>query len=116
MNRATVCGIVLLALPGLSAACAHIPDARSDDLVVFGRVKSLGYEPLDELGINGQITAQLTIMRVISGRPPTRVLTIRYIDHTDLMGDREFRFHLRRSPEGVWLACADGAGRGYACS
>lgn len=88
---------------------------RTEDLVVWGRVKSLDYEALDEFGFNGQITARLTITRVVRGRPPSSVLTIKYIAHTNYVEDRAFRFHLRRSKDGAWLACSDGGGRGYVC-
>jgi hypothetical protein len=115
MGSAALRRMLSLALVGLTAACAHVQDGTSDDLVVFGRVKSLDYEPLDELAIDGRITARLTITRVISGRPPAAVLTISYIAHTDLASDQEFRFHLRRSQQGVWLACAEGGSRGYVC-
>lgn len=83
-----------------AAAFARDSGVRADDLVVFGRVKGLKYESLDELFMNTRITARLTITRVVSGRPPSRILTIEYIAHTDYVEDRPFRFHLRRC-----LAC-----------
>jgi hypothetical protein len=88
---------------------------RADDLVVFGRVKGLNYESLDEFSMDAQITARLTVTRVVRGHPPSSVLTIKYIAHTDYAQDRTFRFHLRRSQKGVWLACSDDGGRGYIC-
>jgi len=105
---------VATALPPVASAA---PDSiiRADDLVVFGRVKGLNYESLDEFSMNAQITARLTITRVVRGRPPSSVLTIKYIAHTDYARDRTFRFHLRRSRDGVWLACSEDGARGYIC-
>ena len=97
------------------ASCAHFSGDESRDIVVFGKVQTLDFEPLDEYAISSQISARLTITRVIRGRPPSQVLTIRYIAHSDYPMDREVRFHLRRSDDGVWLVCHDGLGRGYDC-
>jgi hypothetical protein len=108
------CSFVLAATFPPVVGAARESSIRTDDLVVFGRVKGLDYESLDEFSMNAQITARLTITRVIRGRPPSPVLTIKYIAHTDYAKDRIFRFHLRRSQE-VWLACSDGQGRGYVC-
>jgi hypothetical protein len=96
--------------------CAHSSDIPTNDLVAVGTVETLHYETLDTLGANGQFTARLYISRVLTGRAPASVLPIKYIAHTSFARDREFQFHLRRSPEGVWLACSDGAeSRGYNC-
>jgi hypothetical protein len=99
----------------LVASAARDSSIQADDLVVFGRVQGLNYESLDEFSMDAQITARLTITRVVRGRPPSSVLTIKYIAHTDYAQDRIFRFHLRRSQEGGWLACSDDGGRGYIC-
>lgn len=97
------------------AGCAHDGNSPTTDLVVFGKVRTLAYEPLDDLG-DSQITARITITRVLSGRPPSSVLTIKYIAHAGLTPDQEFRFHLQRSTEGIWLVCSGGEGRrGYIC-
>ena len=97
------------------ARSAPITPNKATDLVVFGRVTTLNYEVLDDLGMSTAITAQLTITRVVRGRPPSSVLTIKYIAHSDRVPDREFRFHLRRSKQGIWLACKDSVGVGYVC-
>jgi hypothetical protein len=97
------------------AGVARGSSIQADDLVVFGRVKGLNYESLDEFSMDAQITARLTITRVVRGRPPSPVLTIKYIAHTDYAKDRIFRFHLRRSQEGGWPACSDDGGLGYIC-
>jgi len=108
-------GAFVMATTLSPVAVARDSSGQADDLVVFGRVKGLNYESLDEFSIDARITARLTITRVVRGRPPSSVLTIKYIAHTDYAQDRTFRFHLRRSQEGVWLACSDGVGRGYVC-
>ena len=93
----------------------HAPVPETNDLVVFGHVETLDYEPIDELAMNARITARLTITRVVSGRPPSAVLTIKYIAHSDLARDRDFRFRLQRSEDGGWVACNDEGARGYIC-
>jgi len=110
-----LCSFVLATTFLPVAGAARESSIQADDLVVFGRVKGLNYESLDEFSMNAQITARLTITRVVRGRPPSSVLTIKYIAHTDYAQDRTFRFHLRRSREGVWLACSDDGGRGSVC-
>ena len=102
---------MLSVLPG----CAHRSTAVAQDLVVRGQVETLSYEALDELGLNGRMTARLTITRVISGRPPSPVLTVRYIAHSYLPADRSVRLRLRRSDEDTWLICSESGGRGYIC-
>jgi hypothetical protein len=96
--------------------CVHTADVSTNDLVAVGTVETMHYEPLGDLGANGVFTARLSISRVINGRAPASVLRIKYIAHTNLAQNREFQFHLRRSTEGVWLACNHGAeSRGYNC-
>ena len=99
-----------------SSSCVHNADVRTTDLVVFGHVSTLGYEPLDEFGMSGLMTARLTISRVLKGRAPSPVLTIKYMAHTVLPADLEIRFHLRRSKDGIYLVCRDPrGGRGFIC-
>ena len=83
----------------------------------MGHVQTLGVEPSadDVFAMNAIFTGQLSITRVISGRPPSSLLTVKYIAHMDRPGD-EMRFHLRRSHDGIWFVCNDGKGRGYICS
>ena len=99
----------------LGAGCGHVPRSGTDDAVVVGRVQTLDHEVLDEWGLNVQFTGRLNVTRVVSGRPPSAVLTIRYIAHSSLAADREFPFRLRRSEGDVWLVCREGGGRGYVC-
>ena len=106
---------ILAATLGPAAGAAPVSFNKATDLVVFGRVTTLSYEVLDEFGINTAITARLTIKRVVRERPPSSVLTIKYIGHSALVADREFRFHLRPSKEGTWLVCNDRGGPGYIC-
>jgi hypothetical protein len=103
------------ALTAALASGAGSARIARDDLVVEGRVKTLQYEALDEFGLNGQMTARLTITRVVRGRPPSAVLTIRYIEHSYLPEDSELHFHLRPTKSGIWLVCSQGKGRGYVC-
>ena len=110
-----LCAFILTATLAPAAGAAPVSFNKATDLVVFGRVTTLSYEVLDEFGINSAIVARLTITRVVRGRPPSSVLTIKYITHSDLVADREFQFHLRRSKEGTWLVCNDGGGPGYIC-
>jgi hypothetical protein len=111
----TLSTFVLAATLAPAAGSARDSSIRANDLVVFGKAKSLKYQALDEFGLNGQITARLTIIRVVHGRPPSPVLTIKYIAHSDLNEDRALRFHLRRSKDQIWLVCNEGGGRGYIC-
>lgn len=109
-----LCTLVLATSVSQEAGSTRRPSALADDLVIFGRVKSLKDEAIDDLSMDTLITARLTITRVVRGHPPASVLTIKYVAHTDFVEDREFRFHLRRSKDGIWLACGDGS-RGYLC-
>src|SRR5215204_4568995 len=97
------------ALAALSS-CAHNTDVPNTDLVVFRQVRTFGYEPLDDFGMSGVMRGRLTITRVLRGRPPSPVLTIKYIAHTDLAPDEDFRFHLRRAEDGIYIACRGGPG------
>lgn len=115
MGLVTFTRVAVLTLLGLTTACAHTPDVETNDLVVLGRVERIAYEPLDELSTDGLFTARLTLTRVIRGRPPSSVMTIRYVAHTDLVSDRDFRFRLHRSAGGDWLVCAKPGERGFAC-
>ena len=102
--------LITVLVPG--AGFARI--ARND-LVVVGRVKTVDYAALDDFGLNGQMTARLTITRTLRGRPPSSQLTIQYIAHSYLPEDSELRFHLRSTKNGIWLVCREGKGRGYIC-
>jgi hypothetical protein len=99
-----------------SSGCVHHVEAASTDLIVLGRVRTLTYESLDEFGMSGVMTARLTITRVVKGRAPSSVLTVKYIAHGDLPADQDRRFHLRRANDGIYLVCRDPrGGRGYIC-
>ena len=106
---------ILAAALAPDAGAAPVSFNKATDLVVFGRVTTLSYEVLDEFGMNSAIVARLTITRVVRGRPPSSVLTIKYVGHSALVADHEFRFHLRPSKEGTWLVCNDSGGIGYIC-
>lgn len=105
-----------LALAGLSTATHAGEFDANTDIIVFGTVDTLRYESFDDdLTMDGQFTARLTITRVVKGRPPSSTLTIKYIAHTDRPADYVGRYHLRRSKNGIWLACKGRGGRGYIC-
>lgn len=105
-----VFALIAVFVPGTGAARI----ARRD-LVVVGRVKTVDYAALDDFGLNGQMTGQLTITRTLRGRPPSTQLTVRYIAHSYLPEESELRFHLRSAKNGIWLVCKQGEGRGYIC-
>jgi hypothetical protein len=106
----------VIALGGLPAKSFAGHFDASTDVVVLGKVETLKYEALgDGLVMDGQFTARLTVTRIIRGRPPSHVLTIRYIAHTDRQVGYVGQYHLRRSKDGIWLACRKGRDRGYIC-
>jgi hypothetical protein len=89
-----LCTFVFAATLAPAAGSARTSGIRTNDLIVVGQVRTLKYDVLDELGMNGEITAQLTITRVLRGRPPSSKLTIKYVAHSPLAEDRDVRFHL----------------------
>jgi hypothetical protein len=108
--------LVLAAALTVSSGCVHHAAVPSTDLIVYGHVSTLTYEPLDEFGMSGVMTARLTVTRVVKGRAPSSVLAVKYIAHEDLPADQDRRFHLRRSKDGTYLVCRDPrGGRGYNC-
>lgn len=115
---------IALLLAAVSTAAASVPArsreqiSRNDpqDLIVEGRATSLSYEALDEFGMSSAITAQLRISKVLRGRAPSSVITIRYIAHMDLPKTGNLRFHLRRSSTTIWLVCKEKGGLGYICA
>jgi len=107
--------ICLLAIAFVPSAASARDGWKQGDLDVYGRVTRLSYESLGDNSWDVAFTARLTITRVVRGRPPARDLTVKYIAHTDLRHDRDFRFHLRQSESGVWLRCGIDGGKGYVC-
>ena len=106
---------VLLSSASLEAK-GHASRIGRGDLLVTGYASTRAAEALDEFGMSSDITAELRISKVLRGRAPSQVLTIRYIAHTDLPEDSELRFHLRRSSASTWLVCKEGKGLGYICA
>jgi hypothetical protein len=103
-----------------AAALAPIPaESRTDDflvryrcgdLVVVGRVESLGYEPVelanDLLG-HGWIAARVTVRKVLAGRADGPVVPIRYFAHAYFRDDRDFMLVIdRRGPGGDLIRSA----------
>jgi hypothetical protein len=115
--KTVLCLLAAAALALSASAEAREPASpvRDGDLVVMGYARTRAYEVLDEYGMSTAITADLRVSRVIRGRAPSRILTIRYIAHGNLRDDLELRFHLRPTPAGTWLVCKQGDGQGYIC-
>lgn len=115
--KAILCVVAALteALPASAEASGHASTFRPGDLVVMGYASTKAYEVLDEYGMSTAITADLRISKVVRGRAPSRILTVRYIAHADFRADRPLRFHLRRVSNGTWIVCKQGDGQGYIC-
>ncbi|MDB5695257.1 MAG: hypothetical protein JWN21_800 [Sphingomonas bacterium] len=120
----SVAGLALIAALSSASSCASTELARDGfdqqsprDLIVLGRIKTLSYEatndPDDILG-HGWITAELHVRKVISGKPPSRSLIVRYFAHSTFRDDRTFRLRLRRIESGQYLICSEG-GIGARC-
>lgn len=90
-------------------------DWRAGDLIVVGWTSTLKYEVLDDLGMNGEITARLHITRMIRGRSPASTLTIKYVAHSPWRDHVPMRLHLSRAADGSWHVCNDGRARGFIC-
>lgn len=95
--------------------------SRRDDVVVNGRLYNQSYDaqvddPGDILG-HGWFSARLHVNRVLKGRliRPDAELAVKYFSHTYMSEDRSFRFHLRASPDGTYVACAQPPGSGVRC-
>jgi hypothetical protein len=88
------------------------------DLEVVGRLKNFDYEAIDDpedlLG-HGWITARLRILRVVRGRSPSRLITIRYLAHTYRNESSPVRLRLRGNANGTYTVCATSGGDGLVC-
>ena len=108
--------ISLLLTVATSPTSAQTGSDIARDLIVIGTIGNQEYiEALDELGMNGLITASLRVKRVIEGRPPSSRLKIRYIAHSFMSEKRERRFRLRRREDGIFDVCSEEGGRGFIC-
>ena len=107
-------GLILSFGAASASADAEKVERPAEYLVVFGKVKTLDTEVLDDLGLNVRITARLRITRVVSGHPPSSTVKILYIAHMSMPKNEEVRLRLRRSDNGLYLVCSEG-GRGYIC-
>lgn len=111
-----VAALIIIAAAVLPATVSADKFNAATDVIVFGRVETSKCAALgDGLVLDGEFTARLTIARIIRGRPPSTVLTIRYIAHTERHATHVSRYHLRRSTDGVWLACRQKRELGYIC-
>ena len=89
------------------------------DLEVFGRLQKnlecqLIEDPDDILG-HCWVTARFRISRVIRGRAPSLLITIRYLAHTYRLEDRLIRLRLRANSSGTYIVCAEPGGEGLRC-
>ena len=88
------------------------------DLEVVGRLQNLDYaavdDPEDLLG-HGWITARLHISRVVRGRSPSRLITIRYLVHTYRNESSPVRLRLQANANGTYTVCATPGGDGLVC-
>lgn len=97
---------------------ASVQSPPPPDLEVVGRLKNLDYQladdPKDILG-HGWITAQLRISRVLRGRSPSSLITIRYLAHTYRNESSPVRLDLRANANGTYTVCAPPGGDGALC-
>ncbi|GLR46399.1 hypothetical protein [Sphingomonas astaxanthinifaciens] len=103
---------------GLAPTGAAIRDSR--DLEVVGRlVENVGYRSLDipddVLG-HGWITAKFRITRVLHGRAPSRLVTIRYFAHAALVKNVRMKVRLRPADDGSYTLCAPPGENGPRCA
>lgn len=88
------------------------------DLEVVGRLRNIDYqtiaEPEDGIG-HGWITAEFRISRVMRGRAPSRLITIRYLAHTYRREDLPIRLRLKANRNGTYTVCAEPGGEGLIC-
>ena len=88
------------------------------DLEVVGRLRNLRWEHVDDpedlLG-HGWATAEFRISRVLRGRAPSRLITIRYFGHTYLTDRHPIRLRLRANGNGIYLVCARPGREGVVC-
>lgn len=102
----------------LCAGCVTSQNLAGDEreLIVMGTLKNRDFKPDDDWRVTtGRATADLRITRVLSGRPPSRVLKIKYMAHMYWRENVERRFRLRRSDDGIYLVCAERVAVGFVC-
>jgi integration host factor subunit beta len=109
---------LFIAAPFPESAGSPRPPPPPPDLEVVGRVRNLHYEPIhdpDDLLGHGWITARVRISRVVRGRSPSRLITVRYIAHSFRYGGRPVRLRLRADGSGTYTVCAEPGGEGLIC-
>ena len=106
--------LVLAAQGSVTAATPPPPD-----LEVFGRLQqNLECQPIedpDDILGHCWITARFRISRVVRGRAPSRLITIRYLAHTYRVEGRLIRLKLRANASGTNTVCAVPGGEGLRC-
>ena len=106
-----------LFLAGLSG-CQTIGEhnLKDGELIVLGTYENPKYlKPLDDYAVSGLIEADFRIAKVIAGRPPGRVVRVRYIAHAPLTPHASVRLRLRPSDsDDIFLVCRS-KGSGFNC-
>ena len=97
-----------------SAGPAQQSSLHDDEVVVMGRLDNQRDDGTEPSLWDSIFIARLHVTQVLRGRIPSKVLTIKYIAHSERSEDQEFHFHLRRKRDGTYLACGDG-GVGFVC-
>jgi hypothetical protein len=78
--------------------------------VDFGSIE----DPDDLLG-HGWVTAHFRITRAVRGKPPSHLITIRYLAHTYRLANSPMRLRLRVNANGIYTVCAEPGGQGLVC-
>jgi hypothetical protein len=114
MKIFATCLIALLSASLQSAGTIAPPP----DVEVVGRIKNISYDqiydPEDLLG-HGWITARMRVSKVLYGNLSSRVITIRYLAHSERNERHKFRFRLRANPDQTYTVCAEPGGIGLVC-
>jgi hypothetical protein len=107
--------LLLAALPFAAPAAAlpAPPGAASDsirygcgDLVVVGRIETIGYEDVeeqDELLDRGWTIARVDVSQVLAGSAEGEALTVEYFGHGEFRTDRDFVLVVYRGAGGRYL-------------
>lgn len=110
--------VLLLAMVLATTGPAAQPQPPPDLEVVGQIVRNLDYEgtddPDDLIG-HGWITAHFQITQTLRGRPPSRLITIRYLSHTYRRAHATIRLKLRANANGTHTVCAEPGGFRLVC-
>jgi integration host factor subunit beta len=110
--------LLLLSMVAAAAQPADRPQPPPDLEVVGRLLRNVGYESIDDpddlLG-HGWITAHFRITRAVHGRPPSRLITIRYLAHSYRPANSTMQLRLRADVNGTYTVCAEPGGEGLVC-